>query len=167
MIFLPWFLGQYEQWWSLERRCTVFHVEFAVLFLRVCSYASQFLPSPSHTIDRIRGMPLDDVRHACDNVADNLAAIGARADARGALIRVQHLLILGLQRQCEGRMHAFREALGDAARVAHRIGLHRGRAAWDHGLTDADMEIRCRVYCNLFVWDRYGVLQKLLCWESL
>jgi len=133
---------------------TVVHdVEFVVLFLRICSYASQFLPSPSYTIDRIRGMPLADIRDACHDIAEKLSAVCVRLDARGTLLRVQHLSVLGLQWQCEGRITAFWEALSNAVRVAQRVGLHRGRMAWKQGMHEFDKEIRCRVFCNLYIWD--------------
>lgn len=161
VVFAPWFLGQYQKWWTSGRLSMVLDVEFAVLFLRICSYASQFLPSPSFTIDRIRGMPLADIRDACHDIAEKLAAICARLDVRGTVLRVQHLSILGLQRQCEGRINAFWEALSNAVRVAQRIGLHRGRAAWKQGMHEFDKEIRCRVFCNLYIWDRYEAPSKL------
>ncbi|KAH7372014.1 hypothetical protein BKA66DRAFT_402644, partial [Pyrenochaeta sp. MPI-SDFR-AT-0127] len=153
VVYAPWFVGQYQKWWTSGRPSKVLDIEFAVLFLRICSYTSQFLPSPSFTIDRIRGMPLTDIRDACHNVAGELAAICRKLDMRGSVIRVQHLSILGLQRQCEGRINAFWEALSDAVRVAQRIGLPRGRAAWKQGMHEFDKEIRCRVFCNLYIWD--------------
>jgi hypothetical protein len=154
VVYTPWFLVQYQKWWALERLELVFDVEFAVLFLRICAYASQFLPSPSYTIDRIRGMPLADIRDACHSIAEKLTSICERLDARGTLLRVQHLSILGLQWQCEGRMNAFWEALSKTILVAQRIGLHRGRTAWKSGMHEFDKEIRCRVFCNIYIWDR-------------
>ena len=166
VVYSPWFLGQYQKWWKLKRLSLTLDVEFAVLFLRICAYASQFLPSPSYTIDRIRGMPLADIRDVCNYIAEKLAAICKRLDARGTLLRVQHLSVLGLQWQCEGRVNAFWEALSNAVLVAQRIGLHRGRAALMPGLHEFDKEIRCRVFCNLYVWDRYEAPPKLL-WPHL
>ncbi|KAF2826266.1 hypothetical protein CC86DRAFT_350840 [Ophiobolus disseminans] len=153
VVYAPWFLSQYQKWWTVKQFLVVQDVEFAVLFLRICSYASQFLPSPSHTIDRIRGMTLVDIRDACHDIADELAAVCVRLDARGTLLRVQHLSVLALQWQCEGRINAFWEALGNSIRVAQRVGLHRGRSAWKQGMHEFDKEIRCRVFCNLYIWD--------------
>lgn len=102
-------------------------------------------------------MPLSDIRDVCHDIATALATICRQLDMRGSVVRVQHLAILGLQRQCEGRINAFWEALGDAVRVAQRIGLPRGRAAKKQGMHEFDKEIRCRVYCNLYIWDRYDV----------
>jgi hypothetical protein len=41
-------------------------------------------------------MSLVDIRDVCDDVADKLAAISARLNVRGSLLRVQHLSFLGL-----------------------------------------------------------------------
>jgi len=160
LVYVPWFLGQYQKWWKLGRLSLVNDVEFVVLFLRMCAYASQFLPSPAYTVDRVRGMPLTEIRDACDDIADKLANICERLNTRGTLLRVQQLSFLGLQRQCEGRINAFWEALSNAVRVAQRIGLHRGRAALRE-MHEFEQELRCKVYCNLYIWDRYGTPPKL------
>lgn len=151
----PWFLAQYQVWWNSERPSSTLDVEFAVLLLRMCSHALQFLPSPSYTIDKIRGMSLTDIRDSINDVADKLTAICIRLDVKGSLLRVQHLLFSGLRYQCEGRNKMFWEAFGDAVRVAHRIGLDRRPAATIMGMNELDKEMRRRVYCNLFIWDRY------------
>ena len=130
-------------------------IEFAVLLLRICSYASQFLPSPSYTIDRIRGMILTDIRDACDDIANDLAAICTRLDARGSLFRVQHLAFAGLGSMCEGRTNAFWEALSCAIRVAQRVGIRSDTAIWMHGMDELEKEMRRRTFCNLYIWDRY------------
>ncbi|OCK74320.1 hypothetical protein K432DRAFT_386876 [Lepidopterella palustris CBS 459.81] len=153
LVYPPWFLAQYQQWWSLGRLSSVFDVEFTVLFLRVCSYALQFLPSPSYTIDRIRGMFLANIRDACDDIAEKLAVICARLNTKGSLLRVQHLSFSGLRSQCEGRINAFWEALSSAIRVAQRVGLHRGRTASMLGMHELEKEMRRRVFCNLYIWD--------------
>ena len=131
----------------------VMEVDFTVLFLRICSYASQFLPSPSHTLDRIRGVLLADIRHTCDEIADSLAAISSALDGRGSLIRVQHLAFFGLKCQIEGRRNAFWEALSCAIRVAQSIGIHSDAATSRQGVDEIDKELRRRTFCNLYVWD--------------
>ncbi|KAF3809598.1 putative transcription factor sol4 [Colletotrichum gloeosporioides] len=153
LVHPPWFLAQYQVWWNSERPSSTLDVEFAVLLLRMCSHALQFLPSPSYTIDKIRGMSLTDIRDSINDVADKLTAICIRLDGKGSLLRVQHLLFSGLRYQCEGRNKMFWEAFGDAVRVAHRIGLDRRPAATITGMNELDKEMRRRVYCNLFIWD--------------
>ena len=153
LLYPPWFLGQYQKWWNMEKPLSVTDIEFSVLFLRICSYASQFLPSPAYTIDSIRGMALADIRKSCDGVADALAPICTRLDARGSLLRVQHLAFVGLRTLCQGRTNAFWEELNSAIRVAQRISIDA--ISWTNGIDELEKEMRRRTFCNLYVWDRY------------
>ena len=155
LVHPPSFLAQYQQWWAQKSLSSVVDAEFAVLLLRICSYASQFLPSPSHTIDTIRGMFLADIRNTCDDIGDNLAVMCTSLDARGSLLRVQHLCFAGLRFQCEGRTNAFWEALSCAIRVAQRVGIDRDAATSIHdGMHELEKEMRRRTFCNLYTWDR-------------
>jgi hypothetical protein len=154
VVYAQWFLGQYQNWWNLGRLTQVIDAEFAVLFLRICAYAAQFLPSPSVTIDSIRGVSLSDIRNACQDVAGKLSAICEKLDGRGNLVRVQHLSVSALYWQCEGQSNAYWEAINNASRVAQKIGLHRGRMRVMPGMQEYDREVRCRMYCSLYLWDR-------------
>lgn len=155
----PWFLTTYRQWWSLERITYIADVEFAVLVLRMCSYASQFLPSPSYTLDRIRGVSLTDIRASCDAVADDLAAIGQLLDHRGSLVRVQHVSLLGLRLQCEGNMRMAWEMLSRAVRLAQGLGIDRSTVSASSGpqvpglATELEREMQRSTFCSLYVWD--------------
>lgn len=155
LLYPPWFLEQYQKWWTIDRPSSVTDIEFPVLFLRVCWYASQFLPSPSYTIDSIRGVALVDIRRSCNDVADVLEPICTRLDTRGSLLRVQHLAFTGLGSLCQGRTNAFWEALGCAVRVAQRIGMHLDATIWANGMDELEKEMRRRTFCSLYVWDRY------------
>jgi hypothetical protein len=156
-VHAPWFLTQYQEWWSLGRLSLVFDVEFIVLVLRICNYTLQHIPIASRTADQI-GVSLSDACEECNGIAEKLSAICQRINPSGSLLRVQHLLFRALQLQCTGRADTFWEALSDAIRVAQRIGLHRGRAAWPE-LHEFEQDIRCKVYCSLYIWDRYGPYQ--------
>jgi hypothetical protein len=150
------FIPQYQKWWTKGTPETVDDVEFAVLLLKMCSYASQFLPSPSYSIDSIRGMLLADIRSACNVIADNLATICRRLHPRGSLLRVQHLVFSGLGLQAEGETNGFWETLNCAIRVAQRVGIDRSPWVWtEGGEQELEHEMRRRTFCNLYVWDRY------------
>jgi hypothetical protein len=95
----------------------VFDLEFAVVILRMCSYASEFLPSQSYTIEKIRGMSLADIRKACDDIADDIALACTRLSPKGSLLRVQHLAFAGLMSRCEGRVRVSRDSLRCAIQV--------------------------------------------------
>ncbi|RYP46455.1 hypothetical protein DL768_007325 [Monosporascus sp. mg162] len=153
LIYPPWFLGRYQQWWAKEQPSCVADVEFLVLVLRICSYSCQFLPSPYYTLDRISGILLTEIHKSCDEIGDDLAAIATRLDGRGSWVRVQHIAFLGLRLQSEGKMKASWEALSSAIRTAQSDGMHRGAATPGRRLDELEKEIRRRTYCNLYVWD--------------
>ena len=137
----------------VERVRLVAEVDVTILILRICSYASRFLPSPGYTLDKIRGMSLAAVRKTCDGTADSLAAITARLDGQGSLIRVQHLAFLGLRYQIEGNTIAFWEVLCRAIRVAQSICIQDNEAHSRKGTDETDQEMERRTFCNLYIWD--------------
>lgn len=137
----------------VDRVRLVAEVDVAILILRICSYASHFLPSPGYTPDKIRGVSLPDVRKSCDEIADTLAAISAAADGRGSLIRIQHLAFFGLRCQIEGKTIAFWEVLSHAIRVAQSIGIHSDVAKSRQSMDEIDQEMERRTFCNLYIWD--------------
>jgi hypothetical protein len=153
LVQVPWFLAKYQAWWMLERVTLVAWVDFAVLILRICSYALQFLPSPGYTLDKIRGVLLADVRNMCDETADSLETISTAADGRGSLVRVQHLAFFGLQRQIEGKTTAFWEVLSRAIRVAQHVGIHCDSARSRKGMDTTSQEMELRTFSNLYIWD--------------
>lgn len=155
LLYAPWFLAQYKRWWGLHRISSVAGVEFAILILRVCCYASQFLPSPSYIIDSIKGVPLVDIRRSCEEVINALLPICRRLDSRGSLIRVQHIAFAGLGCIGVGRMHAFWEHVSCATRVAQQIGLHLETNVWPDNMDEVEKEMRRRTFCNLYIWDTY------------
>jgi hypothetical protein len=103
-------------------------------------------------------MFLADIRTVCDDIAEKLASICARFNPRGSLLRVQHLAFLGLRWQCEGRNNTFWETLSSAILVAQKAGLHRNDMASMPEMHELEKEMRCRVFCNLYIWDRYEPL---------
>ena len=155
LVHPPWFLARYQRWWALERVTLVVEVDFAVLILRICSYALQFLPSPSYTLDKIRGVLLSDICNTCDETAESLAAISSAFDGRGSLIRVQHFAFFGLRCQMEGRRDALWDALSRAIRVAQSVGIHNEAAKARPGVDEMEKEMGRRTFCNLYIWDSH------------
>ncbi|KAJ5152588.1 uncharacterized protein N7482_009066, partial [Penicillium canariense] len=159
LVHLPWILDEYQRWRTVKIPSSLFEIEFAVLILRICSYASQYLPSPSCTIERIRDMSLADIRHSCDEAADSLAEICPRLNSKGSLLRVQHLAFVGLKAKCEGRMKDFRDALRSAIQVAQRIGADKDVSLVVPDMSELEKETRRRIFCNLYIWDSYSSRQ--------
>ncbi|KAI2640956.1 hypothetical protein GGS21DRAFT_537494 [Xylaria nigripes] len=129
MIYRPWFLARYQKWWNAESLETVADVDFIVLILRICCYASRFLPSPTYTLDKIRGIPLGDIFST------------ARFDSRGSSIR------------SEGNTTKFWETLGPAVRAAQSAGINLVEPMTIPDFDELEKEMRRRTLCNLYIWD--------------
>ncbi|KKY30092.1 putative trascription factor [Diaporthe ampelina] len=152
LLHPPWFLSQYQKWWNLNT-LSLAGVEFAVLFLRVCCYASLFLPSPSHTIDSVKGVSLVNIRRSCEELIKALLPVCRQLDPRGSLVRVQYIAFAGLASISVGPMDAFWEHVSCASRVAQQIGLHLDSSLWPESMDGIEKEMRRRMFCNLYVWD--------------
>jgi len=155
LVHAPSFLIHYQQWWSKNGPLTIGEIEFAVLILRISSYAAQFLPSPSHTIDRIGGLCLPDIRNTCNEVSDELAKPCVTLDWKGSLVRVQHLLFAALRSSCEGRTDQLWEGTAAACQAAQKAGIHRDSSDPGNHSWELEKEIRRRVFCSLYILDRY------------
>ncbi|KAI8944330.1 hypothetical protein F4801DRAFT_595034 [Xylaria longipes] len=153
LVYTPWLLAHYQKWWDVSREYSVNDIEFVVLFLRVCWYTSQFLPSQSYRLNSIKGVSLAGIREACTSVADVLESICSQLDERGSLIRVQHLAFAGLGFLFQGQMNNFWASLSSGARVAQRIGLHLETSLWDNPTDQFDKEMGRRTFCSLYVLD--------------
>ncbi|KAH8701856.1 hypothetical protein BGW36DRAFT_106709 [Talaromyces proteolyticus] len=153
LVHIPWLLGKYQQWWLIEKVTLVLEVDLAVLILRICSYASQYLPSQGYTLNRIDGALLADIRNMCDETAGSLISISRALDKRGSLIQVQSMAFYGLKCQMEGRRNAFWESLDRAIKVAQAIGLHSEAVRVRQGLDEIEKEMERRTFCNLYIWD--------------
>ncbi|KAH9895522.1 hypothetical protein F4778DRAFT_783880 [Xylariomycetidae sp. FL2044] len=148
------FLTHYQDWWTKAECPSTGDAEFAVLLVRICAYAAQFLPSPSFTSDKIRGMPLLEIRSICSSIGDSLAKKCLHLDQKGSLVRVQHSLLAALIDQCEGRMIKFWEGISYTCLVAQKAGLHvEAAASGDFGPQGLEKEMRRRILCVLYALD--------------
>jgi hypothetical protein len=155
------FLDQYKEWWIKERPLSVSDVEFGVLVLRISSYAAEFLPSPSCTVDNINGITLTEIRDICSELGNSLARATLTLDWKGSLVRVQHTLFASLKFSCNARTDKFWEGIAHATHAAQKVGLHtdaNNKNMDDGGRTELEIEIRRRTLCNLYILDRYDWL---------
>ena len=150
------FIDTYERWWKLGGVFTLLDVEFAVLIMRMCSYASLFLPSPNYNLDTVRGMNLSNIRSICSDVGNTLFSIAIDMDRWGSVVRVQHLLLYALKFHCEGNPHELWLALRHASQVAKELRFYeRFDQVWFRDSDfDLDWEVGCRVMCVLYIWDK-------------
>ncbi|OJD15550.1 hypothetical protein AJ78_04207 [Emergomyces pasteurianus Ep9510] len=163
VVHAPSFLSHYQQWWiKRDSSMAVSDIEFATLIVRICSYATQFLPSPSHNIDQIRGRSLSDIRDTCTDIGNNLSKTCETFDKKGSLFRVQHLLFAALKRSCEGGTAQFWEGIASAARAAQKAGIHTEPIqSGESPISEKDSaqalekEVRRRTFCSLYVLDSH------------
>ncbi|KAI1881782.1 hypothetical protein JX265_000608 [Neoarthrinium moseri] len=150
----PSFLTLYHQWRAKSDGLSATDLELLVLVLRMCSYAAQFLPSPSYTIDSVRGVALSEIRSTCSDLADGLAKECLTIGKRGSLIRVQHVILHALKLQCEGRTDKFWEGIAHASHAAQKAGIHTNSTSpGDYGDTMVEKEMRQRTLCVLYAID--------------
>ncbi|KKZ63382.1 hypothetical protein EMCG_02313 [[Emmonsia] crescens] len=163
VIHAPSFLTHYQQWWAKkDNPVAVSDIEFATLVVRICCYATQFLPSPSHTVDQIRGRSLADIRGTCSGIGENLAKACETLDGKGSLFRVQHLLFAALKLSCEGGTAQFWESIASAARAAQMAGIHTDATVsrespifQEESAQELEREVRRRTFCSLYVLDSH------------
>ncbi|KAL4787649.1 hypothetical protein BJX76DRAFT_345512 [Aspergillus varians] len=151
LVHAPSFLTHYQQWWATKTPLPVSNVEFAVLILRICSYATQFLPSQWYHDGLL--LSLTDIRNSCVEVADSLSEACIALDWKGSLVRVQHLLFAALNSSCEGRTDSFWEGIASACRAAQKAGVHT--AAISGGTDELEKEMQRRTFCNLYLLDSH------------
>ncbi|OQE47076.1 hypothetical protein PENCOP_c001G00335 [Penicillium coprophilum] len=161
VIHAPSFLATYQLWWAKDKIAEVADVEFAALIARICSYATQFLPSPSHAVDQIRGRSLADIRDTCTIIGNNLATACENLDWKGTLVRVQHIIFAALKVSCEGRTSQFWEGIASACRAAQKAGIHphttslmESQLAKDSA-QELERDIQRRTFCSLYVLDSH------------
>ncbi|EER44914.1 conserved hypothetical protein [Histoplasma capsulatum H143] len=164
VIHSPSFLADYQQWWAKwDNPMAVSDVEFATLIVRICCYATQFLPSPSHIVDQIYGRSLADIRGTCCDIGENLAKACEMLDGKGSLFRVQHLLFAALKLSCEGGTAPFWEGVASASRAAQKAGIHREATncrrlpplLQENGAQELEKEARRRTFCSLYALDSH------------
>ncbi|KAL2849818.1 hypothetical protein BJY01DRAFT_245757 [Aspergillus pseudoustus] len=157
LVHPPRFLIYYQGWWARNKELSVEDAEFAVLTLRICSYAAQFLPSPSHPGDEISGISLSEIRATCGEIGDSLLKSCLALDWEGSIFRVQHILFAALNSSCEGRTDRFWEGIASACRAAQKAGLHIDESCHrgNGNSNEFEKEMRRRTLCNLYLLDSH------------
>lgn len=154
IVHPPRLLAHYERWWNTGTITQVEDVEFAVLMLRICAYSSHFLPSQKYTVDTIKGKSLSAIRINCNQLAERLESICNEAVLRGSLMRVQYMYFAAMCYECESRIKLSWSTLCCAIREAQEVGINREPPKHrSHGLDDLEIELRRRMFCNLYIWD--------------
>ncbi|KLJ10023.1 hypothetical protein EMPG_14560 [Blastomyces silverae] len=163
VIHAPSFLAQYQNWWpKKDNPMAVSDIEFATLIARIGSYATLFLPSPSHNVEQICGRSLSDIRDTCSSIGEQLAKICETLQGKGSLFRVQHVLFAALKQSCEGGTAQFWEGIASACRAAQNAGIHTVPTdtldsffSTGDSAQELEREVRRMTFCTLYVLDSH------------
>ena len=154
-LYAPEYLAQYELWWNHKGDFHVEDVQFALLMLQICAYASGYLPSKEYTSDTIRGQSLSGIRSQCTNVANLLKDSCGALLHKTTLTRVQYLCLEAMSHEQVGRFDLSRSVLAQVIQEFQAAGMHREPMDPETcGLDELEQEMRRRLFCNLYVWDR-------------
>ena len=154
-LYAPEYLAQYELWWNHQGDFHVENVQFTILMLQICAYASGYLPTKQYTSDTIRGQSLSDIRNQCTNVANLLKDSCGASLHKTTLTRIQYLCLEAMSHEQEGRFNLSRSVLAQVIQEFQAAGMHREPVDPETcGLDELEQEMRRRLFCNLYVWDR-------------
>ncbi|KAI1318725.1 hypothetical protein F5Y16DRAFT_414385 [Xylariaceae sp. FL0255] len=155
LIHPPSFMRDYERWRTRHEHPHLEDVDFSILVPRICIYTSLFLPSREYTSDVIRGLSLSDIRGQCNNAACRLDKLSSVATRNTAVTRIQSLCLLALSHSEEGHQRRFRSVFSQIIHEIKEAGMHREPlTSKPSGLNEIEQEVRRRVFCNVYIWDR-------------
>lgn len=150
LLFPAALLKSFEAWLHSASFPCIHDVEFGLLVVRICAYATQMLPSSTYTADTVCGVSITALRHQLCEQGDELAR---SCDAAGGVHTLNGLLALCFT-------VAFFENANDFRAVWRQTGLAIEAVEslnFDSSLrTDSyiDRELKRRLLMNLIDWDR-------------
>lgn len=173
----PTFLEEYNIWWVDRLAGRPLGLAFTCLVLRVCSCSLQYLDeSTERNLEMEMGVLVEDLSRRYHAAAQDFAK--PIPPGRGGLYEVQQLLLSTSWYKSEVKYVDTWHELGVAIRAAQELGtletfrcdsmtialavpnccegLHKVRMK--EGLSEFEVKMRRRVWCNLYVWDWYVFL---------
>ncbi|KAF2418945.1 hypothetical protein EJ08DRAFT_654126 [Tothia fuscella] len=151
ILYSPKFLEQYVRWWEQRARRENVDPEFTCLLFRVLAISSQ-----SYTTiltDKVAAELGEDLQDLTDKYHRAAARISAQIPpGSGTIMQVQQLLMSAAWYKGENLFIESWHALASAIRQAQELGMHDDKLG--KGMTEFDQEMRRRVWCILYDWDR-------------
>ena len=129
---------------------------FAFVCMRRSSCPRRLIPSSKSVVDH------SEIRNTCSDAGQNLAKLCERFNWKGSIFCVQHIILAALRVSCEGRTDRFWGCIALASRAAPKAGIHtdtasiESRVSQNGSAQELDREVRRRVFCSLYVLDRYA-----------
>ncbi|CAG8971811.1 hypothetical protein HYALB_00001921 [Hymenoscyphus albidus] len=150
------FLDQYHDWWNNFPGTAIEDMSFAILLLCICSYTTQFLPSPNYTAATVGGERLSTLSEKCHGIATKLTNLHKSSGAQPTRIDVLQYFFATCFTKNEGRVKDAWDHLGEAIHIAMNLGMHEEtRDSSDPLVGGFEIDMRRRTFWNLYIWDRF------------
>lgn len=159
MLHAPSFRSRYDAWCNSqevndrsEKSLSDDDLSFGVLVLRVCLLSIQSLPHSKYPTSGVLSTHLDQVEHWFSRLADQVGNCQALR-SKPSIITVQHKFYHVCYLLNYGKIRPSWSILSAAVSDARELGLHQKDS--DIPISEVDMELRRRMFWNLYVRDRY------------
>jgi Fungal specific transcription factor domain len=143
-------------------------LEFTLLVLQICSYAAQFLPSPTYVADTICGISIAGIRETCYSLASSISnaispspfatrmGIGMEVGpGSGSLTIVQYTYFSASYLLNAGFLRDAWSTLGRAVAVIQELGMHLELPleSPNRQPSPLEAEMRRRAFWNIYTMD--------------
>lgn len=159
MVYPPSFHSRYSEWWALQESLDDIleggisdeDVDFGLLILRICLLSIQCLPHSKYPTTGILELSLDHLEEWFYSLANEIEKIQP-PERKPTIVTIQHRFYYVCYLRNYAKIRECWAALSVTVKDAHEMGLHLK----DPGipLSDLSMELRRRVFWNLYVMDR-------------
>ncbi|KAK6447062.1 hypothetical protein FP744_10003312 [Trichoderma asperellum] len=156
ILHQPSFMAVYVDWWSKRRDAQSLRRPSAMaltcLILRICANSTQFLsPHASSQLEMDLGDSTQNLSKTYHDAAQIIS--GFLSPGTGGLLNAQQLFLAATWHKGQADFVKSWHELGAAVRQSQEIGIHRDVLSDE--MNEFDLEIRRRLWCALYTWDRY------------
>ncbi|KAL7805613.1 N-terminal binuclear Zn cluster-containing/DNA binding domain-containing protein [Trichoderma gracile] len=153
ILHQPSFMIAYVDWWSHRRKTqSESATRLTCLILRICANSAQFLSTQaSLQLETDLGDSVQDLSRSYHDAAQTMSAF--LSPASGDLVNAQQLFLAATWHKGEADFIQAWHELGAAVRVVQEMGVHTDSQSDE--LNEFDLEMRRRLWCALYTWDRY------------
>ncbi|OTA01389.1 hypothetical protein A9Z42_0017070 [Trichoderma parareesei] len=153
ILHRPSFMMAYVNWWSHRRETqSESAMRLTCLILRICANSAQFLSQQtSLQLETDLGDSAQDLSRSYHDAAQTISAF--LSPASGDLVYAQQLFLAATWYKGEADFVQSWHELGAVVRAVQEMGVHTDSQS--DGLKEFDREMRRRLWCALYTWDRY------------
>ncbi|KAL7930244.1 N-terminal binuclear Zn cluster-containing/DNA binding domain-containing protein [Trichoderma chlorosporum] len=156
ILYQPSFMAVYVDWWLHRREAQSFRntstIALTCLILRICANSTQYLsPQTSSKLELDLGDSVQNLSKSYHDAAQNIS--NCLSPGSGGLVHAQQLFLSATWHKGEADVVRSWHELGAAVRQAQEIGVHMDLRS--DQMSEFDLEIRRRLWCALYTWDRY------------